>query len=82
MFVTISNANITTIADPSLSDRHNDTSLPHSLTHKCQHFDYTPPGLQIWTFPGQTPQIWTFQTPFGRQILVWTFRRISTSGYW
>ena len=34
------------------------------------------PGLPIWTFPGQTPQIWTFQTPFGRQILVWTFRRI------
>ena len=33
-------------------------------------------GLPIWTFPGQTPQIWTFQTPFGRQILVWTFRRI------
>ena len=42
MFVTISNANITTIVDPSLSDRHNDTSLRHSLTHKiCQHFDYT-----------------------------------------
>ena len=31
--------------------------------------------LPIWSFPGQTSQMWAFQTLFGLKILVSTFRR-------